>query len=369
MNETPSGPQDGHGAAASIRGPAGKTVQIPDPAALLAVVPHILGYRPADSLVVFGTEAPAGRINLTIRYDLPGQDDDAGVAREIARHATDVLADHELPAALAACYGPGRAAAPAVDALLARAAETGLEITEILRAENQRYWTYLSPCPPEGTPWSADHPAAHAIADSRPPVLASREELAASLAPATGNDARIMAEETRQAETDIQTLLSQAPEPQQQAAARQVLQAAGCTAVAEALGASQRGENIPAGPGTAWITVALRDPQVRNDAWARMDPGHGESNLRLWTALTRLARPGYVAAPASLLALAAWQSGNGLIANIALDRALDDDPQYQMAHRIREALDAGVPPELARIPMPWLSLSAGLENPPDERDL
>jgi hypothetical protein len=54
----------------------------------------------------------------------------------------------------------------------------------------------------------------------------------------------------------------------------------------------------------AWVTVALRELRVRNDAWARMLPEHGDAHSRLWADLTRLAQPGYVAAPASLMVLA-----------------------------------------------------------------
>ena len=61
----------------------------------------------------------------------------------------------------------------------------------------------------------------------------------------------------------------------------------------------------------ARITVALRDLRVRDDAWARMDPAHAGAHLRLWTDVTRRAQPGHVAAPAALLALAAWQPGHG----------------------------------------------------------
>ena len=57
----------------------------------------------------------------------------------------------------------------------------------------------------------------------------------------------------------------------------------------------------------ARLTVALRDLRVRDDAWARMDPAHTDAHLRLWIDVTRRAQPGHVAAPAALLALAAWQ--------------------------------------------------------------
>jgi hypothetical protein len=82
-----------------------------------------------------------------------------------------------------------------------------------------------------------------------------------------------------------------------------------------------------------------------------MDPDKVTAHLCLWTDLTRMARPGYVAAPASLLAFVAWQSGNGALANVALDRALADIPQYSMALLLRQAIDSGAPPSLARLPM------------------
>ena len=82
-----------------------------------------------------------------------------------------------------------------------------------------------------------------------------------------------------------------------------------------------------------------------------MEPEHSEMYLRLWADLTRRARPGYVAPAASLLAFAAWQCGNGALANIALERALADDPGYSMARLLRGVLDAAVPPRLARLPM------------------
>jgi hypothetical protein len=101
----------------------------------------------------------------------------------------------------------------------------------------------------------------------------------------------------------------------------------------------------------ARITVALRDLRVRDDAWARMDPAHSEQHLRLWLDVIRRAQPGHVAAPAALLAFVAWQSGDGALANVALDRALADDPVYSMALLLRQVITAGAPPSLARLPM------------------
>jgi hypothetical protein len=82
-----------------------------------------------------------------------------------------------------------------------------------------------------------------------------------------------------------------------------------------------------------------------------MDPAHTEAHQRLWTDVVRRAQPGYVPAPAALLAFVAWQSGDGALANVALDRALADDPRYSMALLLRQVITAGAPPHLARLPM------------------
>jgi hypothetical protein len=124
----------------------------------------------------------------------------------------------------------------------------------------------------------------------------------------------------------------------------------GQLAVREAIRRYREGEPVEP-EDAAWLTVALRQLRVRDDAWARMDTEYRDAHQRLWTDLTRLARPGYVAAPASLLAFVAWQSGDGALANVALDRALADNPHYSMALLLREALDAGAPPAMARLPM------------------
>ena len=347
--------------------PADGTVRVTSPASLLALVPNLLTFQPARSLVVIGTAPPRGQVRLTLRYDLPDPPD-PDVAREIARHATGVLGAQRIETAVAVGYGPGPLVTPVADALRERAAATGLEITEFLRAENQRYWSYLCPdpacCPAEGTPYDTDGAPAGAV--SAAPVLASREELAATLAPVAGPDAELMAPATRRAEERAVRLIERAGRTGHRAAARRLIAVAGVEAVTEVIAAYRRGDHVPAGDCAAWLTVVLRDLRVRDDAWCRMDPEHRRAHLRLWTDLTRLARPGYAAAPASLLAFTAWQCGNGALANVALDRALADDPQYTMAQLLRQAIDSGAPPSLARIPMTPEEVAASYDETYDD---
>jgi hypothetical protein len=72
-------------------------LRIDSPAGLLAVVLHLLGFVPQDSLVVIGTESAHGPVKLTLRYDLPDPPG-RGASAEIAGHATAVLAGAPDPA-------------------------------------------------------------------------------------------------------------------------------------------------------------------------------------------------------------------------------------------------------------------------------
>lgn len=58
----------------------------------------------------------------------------------------------------------------------------------------------------------------------------------------------------------------------------------------------------------------------------------------------------------------AWQSGNGALANVALDRALADDPGYSMASLLRQVIDSGAPPSLARLPMTPEEVAASYDD-------
>jgi hypothetical protein len=181
------------------------------------------------------------------------------------------------------------------------------------------------------------------------PVLSSRDKLVASIAPIEGKTTAMRRATTR-AEQRAATLAVRSAPTRHNTGTRGQIVHAGLDAVVRAIARYRRGGQLSAG-GAAWLALVLRDQRVRDDAWSRMLPEYRAAHLPLWRDLTRLAQPGYVAAPATLLALVAWQSGNGALANAALDRALADDPAYQMAGLLRQAIDSGAPPTMARPPM------------------
>jgi uncharacterized protein DUF4192 len=329
-------------------------VRIGSPLTLLAVVPGLLGFEPANSIVVIGTGQPGAEVQLTLRYDLP----DLAAPRRaaaIAEGVMSILTMQCITTAAAVGYGADGVVSPVAAALRSRAAEAGITLTEVLRAEDSRYWSYVCSnprcCPTDGTPFDvADHPVARAFAASGRRVLASRQELAATIAPVGGDQATAMRLATRKAERQVAARVGRMTPVSHRIARRRLVAAVGQPMTADAIGRYRAGDTI--GPeSAAWLTIALRELRVRDDAWARMLPEYNAAHTRLWTDLTRLAQPGYVAAPASLLAFVAWQAGDGALANLALDRALADNGRYSMARLLRRAIDSGAPPSVARLPM------------------
>ncbi len=171
-----------------------------------------------------------------------------------------------------------------------------------------------------------------------------------------------MRQATRRAEQHVSRLLSRVRTSSRLGAARQMIAAEGLAAVGAMISRYRAGGRFSSDDEIARVAVALRDLRIRDDAWARMDPAHAEAHLLLWTDVVRRARPGHVAGPAALLAFVAWQSGDGALANVALDRALYDAPAYSMALLLRQVIAAGAPPSLARLPMTPEEVAASYEG-------
>ncbi|HTX27518.1 MAG TPA: DUF4192 domain-containing protein [Streptosporangiaceae bacterium] len=330
-------------------------IRASSPPDLLAVVPHLLGFVPDLSLVVIGSAPPRDRIRVTLRYDLPDPPD-ADLAADIAAHAAGVLGAQRLPAALAVGYGPEALVAPVAGAFLDAARLAGITLHDVLRVENGRYWSYRcgneACCPADGVPFDGSaHPVSAVMDAAGMRVLPGRAAVAGRIAPLDGAAAASMRGATRRAEQHAAALLGKVRKSGRTGAARQLIAAEGLNAVGSMIAAYRAGDRSASDYEIAWLTVALRDLRVRDDAWARMDPAHAEAHLRLWLDVTRRAQPGRVSAPAALLAFVAWQSGDGALANVALDRSLADDPRYSMALLLRQVIAAGAPPSLARLPM------------------
>jgi Tfp pilus assembly protein PilF len=64
----------------------------------------------------------------------------------------------------------------------------------------------------------------------------------------------------------------------------------------------------------------------------------------MWTDLVRRAEPEFAATPAVLLALSALRAGNGVLAAMAVQRALQADPVDSLAQTLADVVAAGIDP-------------------------
>jgi hypothetical protein len=115
----------------------------------------------------------------------------------------------------------------------------------------------------------------------------------------------------------------------------------------------------------ARVIAGLDDVLARDRILAaglRDDPGVVQ---RLFLDLCRRAVPPYDAPTCTVLAGLAYASGNGALANVALERALETDQTYSLALLFRDALHQQLPPELLR--QAWRDADGELTHKPRSR--
>ncbi|MFV2102239.1 DUF4192 domain-containing protein [Micromonospora sp. LOL_024] len=305
------------------------------PADLIAAVPYLLGFHPADSVVVVAMSGP--RIVFVARGDLPGEAD----PYEPGQHIAAVTARQGAESATVIGYGPAAQVTPAVDAVRAALAAVGLTVLDALRVTDGRWWSYVCAqpecCPPAGTPYdpqASTLPAAAVFAGQV--ALPDRAALAAQVSPVSS---ATMREATERAERRIADLLASAP-PTDLLGGR-ALRAAGVSAMRDLRRKHRDGERLTDDE-LAWLCLLLTHLPVRDQAWERTD-GRDE-DLAFWAEALRRADPALTAAPGALLAFAAWRAGQGALAAVALERVLAEHPEYSLALLLDDLLRQGVSP-------------------------
>lgn len=323
------------------------------PVDLIAAVPYLVGFHPDHSLIVLGVDTATGSVGLAVGCD-PGT---GGLAGLVDRLCGSFV--HEGCArALIVGYGSDAQITPCVKALQARLAHLGVDVAEALRVADGRYWSYtcrdLECCPAEGVRYDVHRsaiPAAAVAAGLR--VRADRAEVLAFTEPVTGMERAEMERATRAAEARRARLRASEGSSFTAEGIRTVR-----TVVAAAL------DGVFPDPGTvAWLGVLLTELRARDEAWAWISREHVAAHVGLWSHVLRRVAPEFAAAPASLLAFAAWQNEDPLLAETALDRAVESEPGYSMALLIRQALRYGVPPRRWRGFSPeWLAAESPVDG-------
>ncbi|RQW84264.1 DUF4192 domain-containing protein [Micromonospora globispora] len=309
------------------------------PADLIAAVPYLLGFHPADSVVVV---ALRGRqVIFAARGDLPQPGADPQPA---ARHLAEVIGRQGAESATVVGYGPPDRVTGAVDAVGEALSEAGLIVLDALRVTDGRWWSYFCTepdcCPPDGTPYdpAASEVSAAAVFAGQV-ALPDRDALTAQVAPLDGPVRVAMRRATVRARRRMMALTEESAEAV--LVGGRSVRSAGVAAVRTAFRRHRRGERL-SDDEVAWLTVLLTQVPVRDHAWERTDGR--DADISLWTDVFRRAEPELIAAPGSLLAFAAWRAGQGALAAVALERVLADRPDYSLALLLDDLLRRGVPP-------------------------
>jgi uncharacterized protein DUF4192 len=338
-------------------------IRLSGPGEIAAAIPHLVGFRPEHSLVVVALKGPTSRIVVTMRFDLPPAQFDRRCAGEVASRAAHAGAD----AIVVACYpGRGTLGIPPrrrlVKAIRRAAREHGVSVREALCILGERYRSYLCTdqacCPPDGSDIPGDYDVdaltglAAARALSGRSVLADRAALVRSLLPPTGEDADLMQLEIEAVE-EGRSDLAPTLDTVEQCLRRFFDPHSATLSIEEA----------------AAVAVALSDVLVRDLALMRFvdDDEVLDAALRMLQVAARLVPPPHDAPVCTLFACLAYADGNGALANVGLDRALDSNPGYSLALLIREALARQVPPSILRAT--WNAnafLEAGLADWPGD---
>jgi hypothetical protein len=321
-------------------------LRLTGPGDLVVGVPYLLGFIPQDSLVVVSLDA-SREVALVARVDLPPLDDAEGaLIDETSTLAAAGIGDEIGAAALrsgavavvALAYPPDGAGGTDwtgvwrgfAERLRDAFAAHDLETLDVLGVSRGRWWSLLCSdsncCPEDGTAVPATGVSeVEARATAAGLVVApSRAAVAAALEPAPAALRRaVEAAIADRASTELD-------------------RAAALDLVDQELDRWAGGaRELGAAPAAA-VLVAVGDVVVRDAVSWR--PDDGDAAMALWSELVRLAPPRWLPNAGVLLAAAAYQQGRGLLARIALDLALEADPEHVLAGRLSLALSSGVPP-------------------------
>ncbi len=312
-----------------------RRVHVRGPGDLVDMAPYLLGFRPFDSLVVIALPAEGSQVCLTARADL------AEVRRAgFAEYLAALVAQAGGRRALVVVYGATVAGPPGelperdvVELFAEAAALVQVELLDALYVAGGRWWCYDpcgSPvcCPPAGTPvGGGGSRVAEEAEGAGLTALPDRAALAAEFDPVDAEQRGAVSTAVRVAEQELvqATVDGGGIGPWREDAF--VLFRAVFNRIADG-DVPWLGRRV-----AARLLVGLTDTLVRDLAWSwtNESPARCVVAGALWRQLARRAEEPYDAPPLFLAAWAAWRSGHGPMARVAVERALAADPGYSAA--------------------------------------
>jgi hypothetical protein len=325
-------------------------VRIRDIGEIAAGLPHLLGFRPRESVVLVSLGGDSGRrIGLTVRADIPPPEHSRSLAAVLSRSLFTDRPDGALVLIVSEAgdeeggVGRGLPHHGLVWEMCRALSGLAVPVRDTVLVRDGRWWSYdcRSSCcaPGAGTPLPGGVTELEVASIATGTVVAgARENLAARIAPQLGADRSAMAATCARVAMECSAAVLDT--------GLDAVAAESWAAVTAAVARCRPGAT--AGPPTdaevARVVWGLRDGDVRDRALGLALGAEAAEAEQLWTECTRRAPAPLDAAPATLLAVCAWLRGDGAMANIALGRALDSDPDYGLARLLRDALAACLTP-------------------------
>jgi hypothetical protein len=306
------------------------------PVDLIAVVPHVLGFHPEESVVLL-TFGPGESFHA--RVDLPHDEDDQLAVVEML---LDVVSRHHVGRVALLLYTQEPWVAAAFhDAAVPALVRDGVEVIDVLRVGRDRFHSACDIDDPGTTYDLKTHLfTAEQVLEGKV-VHDSREGLAASLQLVGVADARAVEEAARRLDDEFLALT-------QFVKVERI-----CRDLADhgrwvqrTVRRHVRDHSRLSAQDAGRLLVLVSMVELRDVAWAEMSRVNAGDHVEFWRDLVRRSPTDLLPAAASLLAFAAWLSGHGALAWCALDRCWEVDPAYSIADCIRELLEHAVPPSI-----------------------
>ena len=325
-------------------------VTFSSPVDIVGAIPSMLGFHPAESLVVMCLRGPRQRTGLTMRIDLVDPEYDERFAAETAaRVATD-----KASAAIVVCYTDAPAEADRlpraglVDEVGEQLLRRGIELAEALLVRDGRWFSYTcgqSCCPPEGTviPAVAEGVVAQLEAErvlSGRTIFPSRDDLEANVRGPVALR-RIALEQVY--ERVGEAIVAEIIDGGADAFARHTV-AVARDAFAEYVDGTHELDDQDA----ARIVLGLRNKVARDEVTSWGLDGRSDELIAFLTELAQRALDDDAAPICTVLASVVYQHGGGPLTTMALERALRSDPGYEMARLLEAMLLGQLPPAQLR---------------------
>lgn len=302
---------------------------------LITAIPFLIGFHPTDSIVLISVKD--GAIGLAMRIDLPSK---------LESDQIDLLAHHflreETEAALIVAYMPqhredGDSVLISLGAGLIR---NGVDIQESIVVQAGRYRSIIcrdaSCCPPSGKAMpeiNGSEIAAEHVVAGIPMPFENISQLIETLSADSSSFALSWVSEVSEfafTDEDINV---------------EALRRDGVETMDLLLDDFRMGYGATNRTLVARMIGRMSDLQVRDYAMGVHCEDTYDLYFMMWRELLRLSPVGYVAPIACIVAAMAYEGGDGALAQKALDRALEDDPNYPLAALLRRVFNAGWPPE------------------------